>query len=216
VPFQSAGDSWTLQAHRSEAGLNDPGKLNQEDAPMNIRSTPDRYGNLSIALHWLMLLLLIAVYASILLREVYPKGSDPREALKMWHFMLGLCVFALVFLRIALRFVGRAPPKVPPPTRWQQLLANGMHLARYALLIAMPLLGWLVLSASGKPIPLFGLELPSIWPQDKELAGTLKSLHETIGELGYYLVGLHAVAALFHHYIVRDNTLLRMLPLKSG
>lgn len=179
---------------------------------MNIRNAEDRYSNLSIAMHWLMLLLLVAVYASILLREVYPKGSDPREALKVWHFMLGLSVFGLVFLRIAFRFLGTTPRIVPAPPHWQHLLAIGMHLALYLFMIGMPLLGWLTLSAAGKPIPFFGLELPAIWPEDKDFARTLKDLHETIGEVGYYLIGLHAVAALFHHYFVRDNTLRRMLP----
>ena len=80
----------------------------------------------------------------------------------------------------------------------------------------VPLLGWLTLSASGKPIPFFGLELPAIWPQDKGFADTLKDLHETIGEIGYFLVGAHALAALYHHYIVRDNTLRRMLPGRSA
>lgn len=59
---------------------------------MNWRSTTERYGSLSISLHWLMLFLLVAVYACIELREMYPKGSDPHEGLKTWHVMLGLPV----------------------------------------------------------------------------------------------------------------------------
>lgn len=182
---------------------------------MNMKNTVDRYGSLSIAMHWLMLVLLVAVYSAILLREIYEKGSDPREALKTWHFMLGLSVFALVFVRIALRFFGTTPRIVPAPPRWQHLISVVMHLALYLFLIGMPLLGWLTLSAAGKTIPFFGLEMPAIWSQDKEWARTFKDLHETIGEIGYYLVGVHALAALFHHYFVRDNTLLRMLPRRS-
>lgn len=182
---------------------------------MNMKNTDERYGGLSIAMHWLMLLLLVAVYATILLRELYPKGSDPREALKAWHFMLGLSVFALVFLRIAIRWLGTTPPIVPAPAAWQRLAAIVVHLALYAFLIAMPLLGWMVLSSSGKPIPFFGLDLPPIVAPDKEFSGRLKNLHETIATVGYYLVGLHALAALAHHYVIRDNTLLRMLPRKS-
>lgn len=68
---------------------------------MQWKNTTDRYGSLSIAMHWLMLALLVAVYACIELREFYPKGSDPREALKQWHFMLGLAVFVLVWLRLS-------------------------------------------------------------------------------------------------------------------
>lgn len=184
---------------------------------MNWKNTTDRYGSLSIAMHWLMLLLLVAVYACIELREFYPRGSDLREGLKTWHFMLGLGVLALVLARLAIRFTaGATPPIRPVPPVWQERLAGLMHLALYVFLITMPLLGWLTLSASGKPVPFFGLQLPALVGADKALADSLKEIHETIGTIGYYLVGLHAAAALVHHYVNRDNTLLRMLPRRGG
>ncbi|MDH2915976.1 MAG: cytochrome b [Gallionella sp.] len=179
---------------------------------MNWKNTTTRYGSLSIGIHWLMLLLFIALYASIELRVLYEKGSDPREALKTWHFMLGLLVFVLVWLRIAARLSGPTPNIQPKPEKLQQLAAKLMHLALYALMIVMPLTGWLVLSASGKVIPFFGLELPALIGEDKDLAKQIKELHEFVGTTGYYLLGLHVVAALYHHYIKRDNTLTRMLP----
>lgn len=179
---------------------------------MSAESTNHRYGALSIGLHWLMLLLLAAVYACIELREVFPKGSDPREALKAWHFMLGLAVFTLVWLRLAVRGFSAAPPIVPPPSTWEKKLAGAMHLALYALMIGLPLAGWLMLSAAGKPIPFFGLELPALIGENKALARTLKEAHEAVATAGYVLIGLHAMAALFHHYVKRDNTLQRMLP----
>jgi len=184
---------------------------------MNWKNTEDRYGTLSIGMHWLMLLLLVAVYACIELREFYPRGSDLREGLKSWHFMLGLGVFALVFVRLAIRLAsGPTPPIRPAPPVWQARLAALMHLALYAFLIVMPLLGWLVLSAEGKPVPFFGLQLPALVGPDKAFADSMEELHETIGTVGYYLVGLHAAAALAHHYLKRDNTLLRMLPRRGG
>jgi cytochrome b561 len=67
---------------------------------MNWRNNTDRYGSLAIGLHWLMLLLLVAVYVCIELRGYFPKGSDPREALKTWHLMLGLSVFVLAAVRM--------------------------------------------------------------------------------------------------------------------
>jgi cytochrome b561 len=181
---------------------------------MNWKSTAQRYGSVAISLHWLMLLLLIAVYACINLTDLYPKGSATREALKTWHFMLGLTVLVLVVLRLAVRWSGPAPAVVPALPMWQQRFAGLIHLALYALMLAMPVLGWLVLSASGKPIPFFGVELPALLAQNKDLASQLKEVHETMGTIGYFLIGLHAVAALFHHYIVRDNTLVRMLPVR--
>lgn len=179
---------------------------------MNWKNTSSRYGSLSIGIHWLILLLFIAVYASINLRELYPKGSDPREALKTWHFMLGMLVFVFVWLRLAARASGPTPLIQPAQPGWQELSAKLMHLALYIVMIGMPLSGWLLLSASGKPIPFFGLQLPALIGESKVLAAQIKEIHELAGTTGYYLIGLHAAAALYHHYIKRDNTLTRMLP----
>lgn len=175
-------------------------------------NTPQRYGSLLIALHWLMALQLVAVYACIDLKDLFPKGSDPREQLKIWHYMLGLTVLAAVVLRIVARASGPALAPEPQTPPWQRWLGTLTHAALYALMIAMPLLGWLTLSASGKEIPFFGIALPALLGESRDLASRLKEIHETIGEIGYYLVGLHVAAALFHHYIVRDGTLARMLP----
>lgn len=182
---------------------------------MNWKNTTERYGSLTIGIHWLMLLLFVAVYAFIELRELYPKGSDPREAMKTWHFMLGMLVFVLVWPRLAARFSGPTPVIRPEPAGWMQLAAKLGHLALYAFMVVMPLLGWLTLSASGKPIPFFGLELPALIGENKDLAKQLKELHETIGTVGYYLIGLHVLAALYHQHIKHDNTIARMLPLRK-
>lgn len=179
---------------------------------MNWKNSTTHYGSLSIGLHWLMLLLFIAVYGTIELRELFEKGSDPREMLKTWHFMLGMLVFVLVWPRIAARLSGPTPAIQPEPVAWQQLVSKLMHLALYVLMIAMPISGWLLLSAAGKPIPFFGLELPALIGENKDLAKQIKELHEFFGTAGYFLIGLHALAALQHHYMVRDNTLTRMLP----
>lgn len=179
---------------------------------MNMRNTVDRYGSLSIAMHWLMLLLLVAVYATIDLRGFYPRGSDPREAMKHWHFMLGLSVLVLVWLRLALRLWGPTPRIQPAIGVWQHRAAITMHVALYLFMVVMPLLGWLILSAEGKTIPFFGLEIPALVGTNEGLADWAEGIHETIGTVGYYLVGLHAAAGLLHHYVLRDNALLRILP----
>ena len=183
---------------------------------MNRTSATHRYHGLSISAHWLTLALLIAVYALIELRGIYPKGSAAQDVMKTWHFMLGLVVFGLVFVRLALRLMFRAPPITPMPPAWQMLLAKAMYLALYAFLIVMPVLGWLTLSAQGKVTPFFGLELPALIGRDKALGHSLEDIHETVGTIGYYLIGVHAAAALYHHYFMRDNTLLRMLPRSPG
>jgi cytochrome b561 len=176
------------------------------------KSSASRFGYLSIGIHWLTLLLFVAVYGTIEFRELFEKGSDPREMLKTWHFMLGMLVFVLVWLRLAARLSGPTPAIQPEPAGLQQLSSKLLHLALYVLMIGMPLTGWLMLSAAGKPIPFFGLELPALIGENKGLAKQIKELHEVMGTTGYFLIGLHAVAALYHHYIKRDNTLTRMLP----
>ncbi|MDI1272886.1 cytochrome b [Polaromonas sp.] len=171
-----------------------------------------RYGRASIALHWLMLIVIAAIYACMELSENFPKGSDLRVGLKNWHFMLGLSVLMLVAVRMVLRLSSATPPIQPAPPRWQVVPSRLMLVALYALMIGMPLLGWLTLSAEGQAIPFFFVQLPALVNESKSVAKWAKDLHETGAGIGYFLIGMHAAAALFHHYFVRDNTLRRMLP----
>jgi cytochrome b561 len=187
-------------------------KLIPERPSTNWRNTTSHYGPLSIWLHWAMLIVIVAVYATMELRGQFPKGSDAREMMKTWHFMLGLSVFLLVWIRLVAHMTDPAPRIQPDPPIWQEILGKGMHVALYALMIGMPLAGWVLLSAEGKPIPFFGLHLPALIAENKTLAESVKEIHETGGTIGYFLIGLHAAAALFHHYVSRDNTLRRMLP----
>lgn len=124
-------------------------------------------------------------WACVELRGLAPRGSELRGALKPLHLPLGLSVF---------------------------VLARLMHFALYAFMIATPILGWLTLSAEGKPIVLFGLHVPSLVGTNEALADQLQDVHEALAAAGYFLIGLHAMAALARHCVTRDNTLLRMLP----
>jgi cytochrome b561 len=126
--------------------------------------------------------------------------------------MLGLSVLALVWLRLVLRLMEPTPGIKPEPPKWQQLSSAFMHWALYVFMIGLPLAGWLLLSAEGKPIPFFGLQLPALISENEPLAKLIKEIHKAGGTIGYFLIGLHAAAALFHHYVMRDNTLWRILP----
>lgn len=171
-----------------------------------------RYPAWSILLHWAMAVLIAGVYAAIELREFFPKGSDMREGFKSWHFMLGLMVLLLVVVRIISRLATTAPPITPVPALWQRRAATAAHLALYGLMLGMPIAGWVILSAKGAPIPFFGLALPPLIGPDKALAAQVREIHETAGTVGYWLIGLHAAAALAHHYVWKDDTLRRMMP----
>jgi len=169
-----------------------------------------RYHGLLISLHWLTLLLIIAAYACIELREIYPRGSDPRETLKWLHFNIGLSILLLTLVRLAGRKLTTVPAALPTTPHWQHLVARSVHLLLYLFLLVMPLLGWATRSAEGHALALWGLPLPALGSASESLAETLEEIHETIGSIGYWLIGLHALAALGHHYLRRDDTLRRM------
>jgi cytochrome b561 len=96
-----------------------------------------------------MLFLLLAVYASMELRDFFPRGSAPREAMKSWHYMLGISVLALASVRLAVHLIGPVPSISPAPAKWQETGAKLMKAALYVLMLGMPFLGWLLLSAKG-------------------------------------------------------------------
>jgi cytochrome b561 len=173
--------------------------------------TGGRYSALSIGVHWLMVLLFIGVYATIELREFYPKGIGLRASLKEWHYALGLSIFVLAWIRIAARTLSSPPADEGSGHK----LAMVVHLALYGLMIGMPLAGWLILSGEGKPIPFFGLELPPLIGPNEPLADQAEAIHELVGTIGYYLIALHTAAALAHHYILRDGVLARMMPARA-
>lgn len=179
---------------------------------MSWNNTEDKYGLISISFHWIMFLLIVSVYACIELRELYPKGSDPRNALKTWHFMLGLSVFVLVWLRLIARSLQLTPTSHDNMKEWQHFLARAMHYLLYIFMVSMPIMGWLILSAEGKIIPFYGLSLPSLIVENHDLAELIEEVHEIVGTIGYVLIAIHTLAALFHHYILKDTTIIKMLP----
>ena len=175
-----------------------------------------RYAPSQIAMHWLMAALLVAVFACIEMRVLFAKGSEPRDALKAWHFALGMVVPLALAIRLLLRWSRSAPAIVPPLAPLQQLAAGAMHVALYVWMFGMPLAGWLLRSAEGHGVSLLGLPLPPLTDPDKAFAKDVKHWHELAGTVGYWLIGLHVAAAAVHHVVQRDNTLLRMLPGRRG
>ena len=163
-------------------------------------------------LHWLMAVLILLVYLAIEQRGIFPRGSGGRVFMMQSHFWLGLSVFVLVFWRLALRHKHGAPPVTPALPRWQAVPAAAIHLALYAFFIGMPLLGLATAWTDGKDvlIPFTQVAIPPLLGENEALAHELEDLHGEIGELFYWVIGLHIVAALYHHFIRRDDTLRRM------
>ena len=180
------------------------------DELMSTTPVSSRYGTASIVLHWLMFLLIAAAYAAIELREAFPRGSGGREAFKTAHYVLGLSVFVLVWLRIMARLLWPAPAAIE--AGWRHFASAATHWLLYGLMLAMPIAGWILLSAEGDTVRLLGAELPPLVRENPSRAEQVKELHELGGTIGYWLIGLHAAAALFHHYFLRDGLMARMWP----
>lgn len=173
--------------------------------------TDERYDGITIALHWLLAILVVATYALGLLREELPRG-EPRTLVLMLHTSIGLTVIAGTVLRMIWRGFRRPLPEVPGPAGLA-LAAKLAHIALYFAVLAVPVLGVASMWAKGRGIPVFGLtELASPWPADRALGKSLDKLHEAGAHLLVALAGAHAVAALAHHVLLRDNVLMRMLP----
>lgn len=179
---------------------------------MNLRNTTDGYGLPSRALHWLVLLLIVGSYVTIEFHDVFARGSSPRRLMMAAHFMTGLSVFFLVWLRIAARLTGRTPQIQPTPPTWMTGLAHAGHAALYLYMIALPLVGWLMLNAGDSSVNYFGITLPTLINPSDAWHYRFEKLHELLAKLGYLLIAGHAAAAIYHHHMLKDNTLRLMLP----
>lgn len=178
--------------------------------------SPNTYSKALATVHWIMAALIIFLIIAIEAREFIPRDNPLRGQVKALHFSLGLAALGFLVIRLGLRLASPTPAIVPKPASWQIGLSHATHLALYLLMIALPLLGWATLSALGKDISFFGIAVPPIIAEGKEFGKNLEEVHKTLGNVMMYLIGLHAAAALFHHAIVKDNTLVRMLPGKSA
>lgn len=174
------------------------------------------YGSSQKAIHWVVFLLVIGLYGLTYAEDLFPRGDPNRDLVWWFHISFGLLLFALVILRVSLRLVYGAPElpsEMRPLERW---LAKIAHLLLYALLVAIPVLGILLTWFRGDALSFFGLfTIPSPFLPDRPTAGFIKELHELCANLILALAGLHAIAALWHHFVRKDDVLKRMLPRSS-
>ncbi len=179
---------------------------------VNVLTRP-RYVRTVRQLHWWMALLIVAAYVFVEFHGSFPKGSAPRNAMMQGHYWSGIAIFLLVWWRLSSRIRGGTPPIQPPLGRFTATFSRLMHLALYAFFIVMPILGCLTAAYEGKQvlIPFTGIALPLPVAADKDFGHQLEEIHETIGTIFYWVIGLHVLAALWHHLIKRDNVLERML-----
>lgn len=172
-----------------------------------------RYSPLLRWIHWISFALVLLAYVAINVRGLFPRGSDGRANALAFHALAGIAVLLLVLPRLAARFAQPTPAILPPLDRWNQALSRLTQAALYAFLIAQPIMGIVTLQLAGKPISLFGVTLPPVLfgSGDSQLAHQWEDIHGLVGEVFYYVIGLHILGALWHQFGRKDNTLRRMI-----
>lgn len=179
---------------------------------MPIRNSPERYGAIPKAFHWLTVLLVIAGWLLGQFIDDLPKALHPAGLVT--HIAIGTTIFLLMTMRLSWRFID--PPPTPEQTAlgWvAEIGAQSAHYALYALLVAIPIFGMLVQFTRGDALPIFGLfEIPSPWLTDRVWANSLLEIHGWLASTLIVVASLHGAAALVHHFVLGDRTLRRMLP----
>jgi cytochrome b561 len=139
-------------------------------------------------------------------------GASEATALAV-HMWLGLAVLVTLVLRLASRFAGHPSFEATRFSPWSNYLADIGHWALYILMAAVPVVGIMLQFARGKALSVFGvLHIASPWAADRAFAHSLKEVHEVLANALMIVAAIHIAAALFHHLILKDRTLLRMLP----
>jgi cytochrome b561 len=168
------------------------------------------YSRLAIALHWLLGIALLATFSFGLYMVELP-FSPQRLKQYNWHKWAGMTILFLSAIRLLWRLTHKQPALPAATPAYQRLASSFTHKLMYALFFMIPLAGWAYSSALGFPIVLYGLiEMPDLVSRDKELAQTLKLVHQYSAFGLATLVAVHIVAALHHHFIQRDGLLARM------
>ena len=179
------------------------------------RNSPESYGIIAQALHWLVAALVLVQLGLGLYAAQLPVSLARLQWLSR-HKSLGLAILALVLLRIVWRRLQQTPALPARMPRWQQRAATLTQWSLYALLVLAPLTGWLHASAAGLSVNWFGLiQLPDLVERSPEWSGLFKAAHKACVALLAILLSGHAGAALWHAFVLRDGVLHRMLPWKS-
>jgi cytochrome b561 len=178
---------------------------------MPLRNTADTYGGLAKFLHWAIVLLIVPQYFLAEAAHDLPNGIEKLQLLT-WHKSLGMTVLLLALVRIGWKLANRGLPG-PVGEPWQRKAAAAGHGLLYLLILAQPLTGWLMSSAANYPVTLFDwFQFPALIGENHDLHEQLEEVHELLFTLMLVVVAVHIAAALYHHFILRDGVLRRMLP----
>jgi cytochrome b561 len=182
---------------------------------MSIFGTEARYGGIAQMFHWLTAVLVLAAF---LVSEGGPPArvyGEANAATLLLHESLGMAVLLVVAVRLIWRAVDRLPDEVPMP-QWMALLSRVTHWGLFALLVAVPATAIVGAWLGGHPVTIYGIGAIGPFFGRSDLGETLAEVHGFLGDTVMWLAGLHAAAALFHHFVLRDRVLRAMLPGRGG
>lgn len=175
-----------------------------------LKSTPERYGLVAKSFHWIVALLIIGMLIMGFYMEGLDRGPD-RSALYALHKSFGVMVLMLVVCRFLWRQYTGAPRDNMKHPYWERALASFVHYGLYAATFLMPLSGWGMSSAGGRPVAFFGLDMPPLVAPNEALGAFFSASHSVLAWTIITLVSLHVLGALKHLIVDRDGTLQRML-----
>lgn len=182
-----------------------------------LRNTTQYFGGITKGLHGLLVVLLTMQFILIWRYNSLPKAAAETLQYMLMHKSVGITILMLGILFIIWKIINTNPSTPGSQPHWQQVTAKIVHGSLLILMVIMPITGYALSCAAGKPIGFFGLfTLPHLIPENKNLVGILETTHEKLGILILILVGMHVLAALYHHFILKDIVLKRMLPFTSN
>lgn len=177
-----------------------------------LKNTINSYGSVTKFFHWLIAIILLCMFVS-----GYNLEDFNISWLRKAHKAFGFLVLLLVVVRLLWRFGNITPAYDPKMPKWMVFAAHSMHYLLYALMITVPLAGFIASNAGQYPVSfLFLFDMPSLFAtKDIELAKTAMFIHRQVAFIFGWIIGAHVLAAIYHHFIKKDNILKRMLPLRN-
>jgi cytochrome b561 len=172
----------------------------------------ERFDKVTIWLHWMTLLLIVVMFASAFARERASDGDSAAYLLTL-HRSTGVVLWLVTLGRLTWKVAaGRSPPLPVRTPRVQRWAARLTEYGLFLLLIVQPITGFVQSIARGKPFALLGLSVPAVAARDRDLVHLFASIHGAGALLLLVLIAIHSLAALLHHFILRDDVLRAMLP----
>jgi cytochrome b561 len=179
---------------------------------MQWRNSAERFGVTAQTLHWLTAVCMLAAWLLGTFDDAFGRGATQAQLLAL-HWSFGLLVLAFACGRAAWRAVDHPPAAVRGLAAWEHHAATLGHVLLYAVMLGLPLTGLFTAFAQNRVVSVFGLfVIPPLIGADRALGRSIKGIHSLLGNIMLAVVGLHVLAALRHHFILRDPVLRRMLP----